>query len=69
MLEWQEAEKKRGRQTKKIRSVDKRTKGLQQQTERDLSSATLGERSEGDRSTKSTKALFWPTVLQQIYVS
>lgn len=49
MLELQEAEKRRGRQTKKIRSVDNRTKRLQRQTERDLSSATLGERSEEDR--------------------
>lgn len=33
----------------KIRSVDNRTKHFQQQSERDLSSATLGERSEEHR--------------------
>lgn len=49
MLELQKAEKRRGRQTKTIRSVDNRTQHLQEQAEKDLSSATLGERSEEDR--------------------
>lgn len=48
LLESQEAEKRRGRQTKTIRSVDNRTKRLQQWAEKDLSSATLGDRSEED---------------------
>lgn len=49
LLKPQEAESKIGTQTKKTRLVDNKTKHWQQQTEKDLSSATLGERSVGDR--------------------
>lgn len=49
LLKPQEADNGIGTQTKKIRSVDNKTKHWQQQTEKGLSSATLGERSVGDR--------------------
>lgn len=49
MLWSREAEKRRGRQTKKIRSIDNSTKHFQRQSERDLPAVRLGEKSEEDR--------------------
>lgn len=49
LLNPREVENGIGTQTKKIRSVDNKTKHWQQPTEKGLASATLGERSVGDR--------------------